>query len=239
MPAGGPHTIAITAGNSITLTNVLVGEVWLCFGQSNMGVTMGSYAREITNGATELAEASYPDLRLFQIEPAFAAEPQTNCRAQWQVCTPASLAPFSAVAFFFGDEIRRELKTPVGLLFGCWSGTWAEAWLSREGLQDPAIARSVARWWKKLEDSYPSRKQAYAEALPKWQEAVREARAQGKPEPKKPDELFDPANSYLTPSFLFNAQVAPIVSYGVRARSGTRARATSGAATSTGRSFRP
>ncbi|RMH03390.1 MAG: 9-O-acetylesterase [Planctomycetota bacterium] len=137
-PAGGPHTVTIRAGaERREFTDVLLGEVWLCGGQSNMewplGATAGAYGSEEEFRAI-LAAADRPTIRLFDVAHAFAWEPQEDCAGEWRPCRPDTASSFSAVGYHFGVELQEALGVPVGLI-GCnWGGTLAEAWTSAEGL---------------------------------------------------------------------------------------------------------
>jgi len=135
---GPPREIAIRGSKSeaLTLKNVLVGEVWVCSGQSNMEWPM----TRTMNSAEEIAAAKFPNIRLFNVKRLKAAEPQDNCEGQWQQCAPETVAGFSAVGFLFGRHLHYELDVPVGLIESAWGGTPAELWTRREVLEsDPAL----------------------------------------------------------------------------------------------------
>ncbi len=130
-PAGGPYSIRIDGNNSITLRNVMVGEVWICSGQSNMemGVTV------CNNAEAEVAAADFPDIRLFMVPRVVAATPRASLdpATQWKICSPETVAQggwggFSAAAYYFGRRLHRELKVPIGLIQSAWGGTPAESW---------------------------------------------------------------------------------------------------------------
>ena len=132
--AGGPHVLTVTGTNSIELQNVLVGEVWLCSGQSNMemGVSL------CLNPEAEIGAANYPQIRLFQIPKKLSAEPQTDIEADWHLCTPETTAKggwggFSAAAYYFGRHLQRELDVPIGLIQAAWGGTRIEPWIPPAG----------------------------------------------------------------------------------------------------------
>ena len=134
-------TVKGSSGNTITLKNILVGEVWVCSGQSNMemGIGMCNKAQE------EIAAANYPEIRLFKVVKAKAAQPAVDAKGAWTPCTSQSVAAdgwggFSAAAYYFGRHLHKELKVPVGLIDTSWGGTPAEFWTSRKVLEaDPAI----------------------------------------------------------------------------------------------------
>lgn len=130
--AGGTAlTLEVRSGDeTLTATNVVAGDVWLCSGQSNMQFGLGGSS----NGAAEIAAADFPAIRVFTVANVTAIDPQTTVAGAWQVCTPQNAGRFTAVGYFFGRELHRELKIPIGLIHSSWGGTRAEAWTSREAL---------------------------------------------------------------------------------------------------------
>ncbi len=124
--AGGPWTVRIDAGpaGSALLEDVWFGEVWICSGQSNMEWPL----KDSKDGEREVAAASQPTLRLYQIAHRVSAEPLDRCEAQWTVCEPATAANFTAVGYHFGRALARDLDRPIGLIQSTWGGTPAEAW---------------------------------------------------------------------------------------------------------------
>ncbi|MDR1341914.1 MAG: 9-O-acetylesterase [Prevotellaceae bacterium] len=145
--AGGPHTITISDGSSLKLSNVMVGEVWLCSGQSNMEMPLAGWGK-VNSYQQEIAQARYPNIRLLQVEKQTSTAPQPSLKVQgggWQVCSPATVAEFSATAYFFGRDLHRNLDSiPIGLINTSWGGTVAEAWTSAESLESmPDFAEAV------------------------------------------------------------------------------------------------
>ena len=127
LPAGGPHTMTVAGSETITLTDLLVGDVWVCSGQSNMQMTvLGT-----ENDEQEIAAADYPAIRLFTVPNVPAMAPKADIVAEWKVCSPKTVSGFSAVGYFFGRELTTTLNVPVGLINTSWGGTVAEAWTSR------------------------------------------------------------------------------------------------------------
>jgi sialate O-acetylesterase len=140
--AGGPHHVAVStdAGDALTLNNVLVGEVWVCSGQSNMEMAVASS----DNANEEIAAADYPAIRMFTVQKAIAVEPQTDCKGSWQTCSPQTVGGFSAAGYFFARHLHKELKVPVGMIHTSWGGTPAEAWTSARALKTmPDYAAAV------------------------------------------------------------------------------------------------
>ncbi len=130
--AGGPYKLEIRHGDSLlVLSNVMVGEVWLCSGQSNMEMPLEGWpADSILHSAEEIRNSSYPDVRLFTVRRAFSPEPESRCDGKWQACTPKTSPSFSATAYYFGTALARALKVPIGLIHSSWGGTAIESWIS-------------------------------------------------------------------------------------------------------------
>ena len=125
MAVGGPYRMVVAGKNRLTLANVLVGEVWLCSGQSNMERSLkrlGTYERQIE-------WANKPNIRLFHVPKKASQQPADDVEAQWKVCNPETVADFSAVAYFFGRYLHEHLSVPVGLIESAWGGTRIEPWI--------------------------------------------------------------------------------------------------------------
>lgn len=131
LPAGGPHTLTVTGPQTVTRTNVLVGDVWLCSGQSNMQWPVVS----ANNAPEEIANANHAPIRLLTVPNVIAAEPRPTVKASWEVCSPTTVGQFSAVGYFFGRHLQQDLKVPIGLIDSSWGGTIAEAWASADALK--------------------------------------------------------------------------------------------------------
>lgn len=142
--AGGPYTISIEADVSRVLENIMLGEVWVCSGQSNMEWQL----RRAESAGSEIPAANHPDIRLFNVEKRIAALPKEDVSGEWSVCTPSTAAGFSAVGYFFGKYLNEKLDVPVGLINTSWGGTPSEAWTSREML------RTFGVFDKQLDDLY-------------------------------------------------------------------------------------
>jgi sialate O-acetylesterase len=140
--AGGPYEITVKGSNSIHLKDVLIGEVWLCSGQSNMEWSANS---GIFNAKEEIANANHPDIRFFKVEKRTSSNPQIDLSGQWTVCTPETMSSFSAVAYFFARKIQQETGVPIGLINSSWGGTPAESWMPATAFEyDPVLAVSAA-----------------------------------------------------------------------------------------------
>jgi sialate O-acetylesterase len=163
--SGGPHAMTVAGKTTRTLENVLVGEVWVGSGQSNMEWPLVN----TKNGAEEIANASHPEIRLFTVKKATSLAPLDDVEGRWEVCSPETVGGFSAVAYFFGRELNERLKVPVGLIHTSWGGTPAEAWTSREALAaDPSLARYVEAL-ERAKTNSPADREAYQKALAEWE----------------------------------------------------------------------
>ncbi len=134
--AGGPYTIELSDGERLTLREVLIGEVWLCSGQSNMEMPMRGFNNQPVTGCTEVivgAKASTP-IRICTVKRATARTPQETCSAQWLQNTPEAVAGTSATAYYFARNLQQALEVPVGIIITCWGGTAVEAWMDRPTL---------------------------------------------------------------------------------------------------------
>jgi len=151
--------------SKIIIKNIMVGEVWLCSGQSNMQWGVGG----TQNGAEEIQAANYPAIRLFTVPNVAAAEPADNCKGQWQECSPQTVGGFSAVGYFFGRKIHQALKKPVGLINSSWGGTPAESWTSRAGLEAEADTRVFVERFASALAAYPEAKKKYDEAMAEYE----------------------------------------------------------------------
>lgn len=144
--AGGPYSVTIEADITRVLEDILLGEVWICSGQSNMEWPL----RRAETAAEEIPLADFPEIRLFTVEKHIATRPNKDLNGSWELCKPESAVNFSAVAYFFGKSLHQELDVPVGLVNTSWGGTPSESWTSRETLG------TFGYFDKKLEDLYGS-----------------------------------------------------------------------------------
>lgn len=145
---GGPYKIRFNGSSEIVLSDIMLGEVWLCSGQSNME---WSANHGIKNGEEEVKNAHCPNLRIFHLPQIAASSPQENCFSQWTRCTPETMRKTSATAYFFGRKIHEELDVPVGIIVAAWGGTPAEVWTPRECVMSDSILSGFSyestTWW--------------------------------------------------------------------------------------------
>jgi len=214
LAAGGPHTMTVEGENKIVIEDLLVGEVWLCSGQSNMAMTVSRAA----DYETEQAAATHPKLRMLTVARQAAESPQEKCDGQWQVCSPETVGDFSATGYFFGRTLLEELDVPVGLVTSAWGGTAVEAWTSIEAQQSvPDLAPILEPWAEKIAGfDATAAKARYEKALAAWQEKARAARKAGKEPPRRPTAVSDPRLNQNRPANLFNGMIQPLIPYGFR-----------------------
>lgn len=209
MEAGGPHEITVAGKNTLKLENVLVGDVWVCSGQSNMEMSVGG----CNNAKEEAAAANFPNIRHFGLVKAVAATPQKDARGAWAVCSPQTVSGFTAVGYFFGRHLHNELKVPIGLLHTSWGGTPAQAWTSREALDAVPELKHYVAALDAAANPTPEARQKYEEALKKWEADAAAAKEAKKQPPRRP---AAPGIGAHTPSALYNAMIAPVLPYTVR-----------------------
>lgn len=147
--AGGPYTVSISGNGQLEFNDVMLGEVWLCSGQSNMEWTP---MKNIDNAEVEIANANHPNIRFFHIPRRGANTPQNQCEANWAVCTPDVMKRTSAVGYFFGRKLQEDLNVPIGLIVAAWGGTPAEVWIPAEAVTsnpilDAAKPQKEYPWW--------------------------------------------------------------------------------------------
>ena len=138
--AGGPYSIQILGNGKVQLNNVMLGEVWICSGQSNMEMSVNW---KLINGEEEAAKAANANIRIFHVEKTGAEYPQQNCNASWAVCSPESMRASSAVGYFFARELQQKLNVPVGIIVSAWGGTPAEVWIEKSLVENnPVLNKS-------------------------------------------------------------------------------------------------
>ncbi|WLD10227.1 sialate O-acetylesterase [Planctellipticum variicoloris] len=206
--------LKVAGKNSLTVKDVLVGEVWLGSGQSNMAMTVS----RCNSVAEEQQAARLPNLRMFTVTSGPATSPQDECKGQWVVCSPETVGNFSATAYFFGREIHRELQVPVGLINSSVGGTGIEAWTDLEVQQrDPELKPILGEWEDRIAAYNAGRaRQQYERALAAWKTKAEAARAAGKLLPRRPQVPVEPRQDRNHPGNLFNGKIAPLIPYAVR-----------------------
>jgi sialate O-acetylesterase len=194
--------------------DVLVGEVWLASGQSNMDFSVSKKAKYfagVINEEQEIAAANHPLIRMFSGDYAKSNTPLATVGGQWKVCSPETVPGFSAVGYFFARALQSELKVPVGIVTLSFGASCAQAWIRRDAIAaDPRL--------KPVLDQFDARVKAYApltdEENKQWEEASAKAKAAGERAPRKP--RADPVQDQHNPTVMFNGMIAPVIPYAIR-----------------------
>jgi sialate O-acetylesterase len=215
LSVGEAATLTVSGADAkIEFADVLVGEVWVCSGQSNMQWSVNLSL----DADLEAAAGHHPQIRLFQVPMVTATEPQEDVDAQWQMCTPETLPAFTAVGYFFGRNLQQVLQVPVGLVQTAWGGTRAEAWTSPQMMASVDVLKPILTTWDAADAKFDpeTAQRDHERALAQWEDAAAKAKAEGKNAPRKPQPPQDPSRSPHHPSTLFNAMVAPLTPYAIR-----------------------
>ncbi len=198
LKAGGPFTLTVSGKNKIELKNVLVGEVWICGGQSNMQWRLN----QTDNAEAEIAGAKYPMIRLFTAPRSEVDAPAADVKADWKECSPETVATFSAVGYYFGRDLHKARNVPIGLINNAVGGSPAESWTSAGVLNADAE-------YKQFAAEYPKRMEKYEEAMAKHREDAEKAKAENKPAPRAPGKPW-------MPSGLYNGMLSPLAPYAIK-----------------------
>jgi sialate O-acetylesterase len=214
LAAGGPHQLTIAGKNTLALDDVLVGEVWLCSGQSNMQFAVSN----ANDGDLEKLSAKYPQIRLISVPQVGTQEPQDNFVGQWQVCSPDTVGEFSAVGFFFGRQLHQTLGVPVGLIDNSWGGSACEAWVKRDLLAADERYKGLLDQWEQTEKTFDFEKAMadFREKRKDWEARAQQAKDQGKQPPAPPRAPQNVLAGQHRPGNLYCGVLHPIIGYGIR-----------------------
>ena len=169
VPAGGPYTMKIHGrGRTVEFKDILCGDVWICSGQSNMEWPLSKAA----DAVKEIAAADHPQLRLFTVAKAVSATPLKEVSGRWAVCSPNVAGSFSAIGYFFGRDLQKELNIPIGLVHTSWGGTPAEAWTDLKLLADNPLYRPIVERHQKQLAAYPERMKQYRRQASAYQKQI-------------------------------------------------------------------
>jgi sialate O-acetylesterase len=208
--AGGPFQMVIKAANTIQLNDVLVGDVWVASGQSNMEFPM----KELANPDAEIAAAQYPKIRIFRVKHRPSDYPRSDVEAKtWALCTPEDVAESSAVGYYFARDIHQKINVPIGLIETFWGGTAAESWTSLHTLSSDASLMPVFAERAKMVDQRESVLLGLEQEEREYQKAVEQAKAEGKPVPWR---NWHPDFAAWAPAALFNGMIAPLTPFAIR-----------------------
>lgn len=206
LPAGGPHELIVKAGDTTrTIKDVLVGEVWICSGQSNMAMSVD----RANDPDLETLTANFPNIRLISVPQVGTQEPQDTFKGEWAACTSESVKNFSAVGYFFGRQLHQTLNVPIGLVDNAWGGSAAEAWISRENLEQAGDYAELLQRWDETAKNYDHKAavDSYKKRLAKWNET------------KKGNKPRAPRNQLTgnhRPANIYNGVLKPTIGYTVR-----------------------
>jgi sialate O-acetylesterase len=198
LKAGGPYSLRIEGKNKIAFESVMVGEVWVASGQSNMEMSLASAA----DAERHIQAAANPKIRLFHVPKLKADTPVEDVKASWQTCSSETVRGFSAVAYFFGRDLQKALDVPVGLIESDWGGTPAEAWT-----QEARIARAPEL--ESVLPDYAKSLERYKTELAAYKEKSKTAKDSTEKPPRRPSEPWKPAS-------LYNGMIAPLVPYTIK-----------------------
>ena len=213
LQAGGPFTMTIAGENTIELKNILVGEVWLCSGQSNMAMTLSG----CDNAPEAAANATDPQLHLFSVALNASDTPVSEIKGQWQEAGPTTVPGFTAVGYFFGRDLRKALKMPVGIINSSVGGTPAEAWTGMETLKSDPVLKVSLDAYAQAVAKYPEAKKRYEAALAAFNEEAAKEKAEGKTIDgrKRPRIPYGP-ESFQRPCCLYDGMIVPLEPYALR-----------------------
>lgn len=206
-----PASMVISGNNTIELKNILVGEVWLVAGQSNMQRLLS----ETADGEAAIAAADHPLIRLFNVSRQVAFKHAPPPLAKWLACSPQTVKDFSAAGYYFGVELQKELHVPIGLINSSYGGSQAEAWTPTEYLLASNDLRPTVERTKVWDEERPRVRVEYDEALRKWRADADQARAAGarpSPSPAVPDALRE----YRIASSIYDGMIAPLIPFYIR-----------------------
>ncbi len=218
MKAGGPFNMEVKGANTITLDDILVGEVWLCSGQSNMEWRL----KQSDNAKKEVANAKYPQIRLFQVRKSWNIIPKTKTLGgSWKSCSPENASNFSAAGYFFGRELYKKLNVPIGLINSSWGGTKIEPWTPPVGFKmTPALKTIYQQVDSRIPGSDLNRKLT-EEAIRNYSDWIRKAQTALKdknpiPRPKDYPANLIPYTNNHNPSVMYNSMIYPFVPFAIK-----------------------
>ncbi len=213
--AEGRELVVAAGSGKSKITDVVVGDVWLCSGQSNMHFRMET----VDKAPQEIAAANHPAIRFFSVEQQFGLKPKADVQGAWKLVSPATVADCSAVAYYFAADLQRKLGVPVGLLISSVGGTRIETWMRPETLAATGEGRSLVERWKDVSsDEFEKIGAAYSafqhERDRVYPQAARDAKAQGSPVPPEPK--MPKLRCHDCPGSLHNGMIAPLESFAIR-----------------------
>jgi sialate O-acetylesterase len=214
LKAGQSESLVVRGSNTVTVNDVLVGEVWLGSGQSNMAMTVN----RTLDFEKQAAAANFPQIRMFTVTSRAATSAQSDCTGEWTICSPQTVPSFSATAYFFGRELHRELGVPVGLINSSVGGTPIESWISPEAQAASPELKAFFASEVKADGEFDAAKAKakYERDLATWEETAKKAKAARKAVPKKPQDPLVTRERKGNVGGLFNGKISPLVKYRIR-----------------------
>ena len=213
MEYGGPHTLTVKGKNTVTFNDVLIGEVWVCSGQSNMQWSVN----QANDPDLEKAAAKFPNIRFISVPQVGVQEPQWNFTGKWQACSPETVGEFSAVGYLFGRQLHQTLGVPIGLIDNAWGGSAAEAWVKRDKLATHPVLKVLHEKWQKEEANFETAKAEFEKKMAEWTAAATKAKAEGKPEPGgKPQHPDARMKGNARPGNIHSGVLTPSIGYGIK-----------------------
>lgn len=213
--AGGPYEIDIKGENTIKLTNVLVGDVWICSGQSNMHLPVGrtekSWKTGVVNWKEEVQNANYPEIRLFTVDRLTSDTLLNDVKGEWQQSSSEAMYEFSGVAYFFGRELYLTQHIPIGLINCSWGGTPAEAWVKKSVLEADVDFVPLLKNYEDLCTNYPENIAKFKVDNQRWKEAADSLKKLGEKPTKSAPRRPIGAGSHKAPNLIYNAMVNPML----------------------------
>ncbi len=211
--AGGPYQLKVKGNNVIELKDVLIGEVWVCSGQSNMVFSL----KASENAKEEIQKADYPAIRYFSVKRQYGSELFNDAQGSvWQKTSPQTASSFSAVAYYFAKKIHKDLHVPVGIVYTAWGGTPAEAWTPKNVLEsDDSLSLSIRRW-KDMYVTVGKDSIAYHLALDNWEKAKKASGNNKLKKPEEPATLISYNRPWREPSVLFNGMISPVIPFAIK-----------------------
>ena len=204
--------MTVAGKNTIKLTDILIGEVWLGSGQSNMQWSV----QQSDNAPAEIAAANYPEIRLFSVPLVPSGKPAADVNAKWVVCSPDTVKGFSAVLYFFGRQLHKDLNVPMGLINTSWGGTRIEPWTPPEGFASQSELQSDLEWIGARKADYQKALETSLAQYRAWVESADKAKAAGQEIPDPPVAPAHPLNSNGVSTGLYNGMIHPLVPFAIR-----------------------
>jgi sialate O-acetylesterase len=210
---GGPYTIKIMGKNQIEIKDVLVGEVWVCSGQSNMVSSL----KGADNAAAEIAKANFSSIRYFSVKRQYGPQPFDDAPGSvWEKISPQNAGSYSAVAYYFAKKIHQALQVPVGIIYSAWGGTPAEAWTPNDVLQkDTSLSVYITRW-KYIRENAGKDSTAYHLAVNEWEKNKKADTTAKIKKPAEPQTFYYFKRPWREPGVLFNGMINPVIPYTIK-----------------------